>query len=112
MHEQSDAQLLRDYAEHGDEAAFHEIVTRHTDFVYSAALRQMNSPDLAGDIAQSVFTDLARKARPISEKITGDRSLVGWLHRSTRYATLTHLRDDRRRLAHEGWFAIHIWPRT
>ena len=101
MHERSDAQLLRDYAEHGDEAAFREIVTRHTDFVYSAALRQLNSPDLACDIAQSVFADLARKARPVSEKITGDSSLAGWLHRSTRYAALNQLRDNRRRLAHE-----------
>ena len=32
----SDAQLLRDYAERGAEAAFAEIVARHTDLVYSA----------------------------------------------------------------------------
>ena len=65
MREKSDAQLLRDYAEFGNEAAFHELVQRHTDFVYSAALRQVESPDLARDIAQSVFTDLARKARAL-----------------------------------------------
>lgn len=99
MHEKSDVQLLRDYAEGGEEAAFRELVTRHTDFVYFAALRQVNSPDLACDIAQVVFTDLAHKARPLAEKMTG--SLVGWLHRSTRYAALNHLRDTRRRLANE-----------
>ena len=38
MHERSDDQLLRDYAAHRYEAAFREIVTRHTDFVYSTAL--------------------------------------------------------------------------
>jgi len=101
MQEQSDAQLLRAYAESGHEPAFREIVTRHTDLVYSAALRQMDSSDLARDVAQSVFTDLARKARPLADKLTDGSSLVGWLYRSTRFAALNHLRDDRRRLAHE-----------
>jgi hypothetical protein len=31
MQEKSDVQLLREYAAHGNEAAFHEIVVRHTD---------------------------------------------------------------------------------
>ena len=99
MHEKSDVQLLRDYAEDGHEAAFRELVTRHADFVFSAALRQVNSPDLAGDIAQGVFTDLARKARPLAKQMPG--SLAGWLHRGTRYAAFNHLRDTRRRLANE-----------
>src|ERR1035437_3903331 len=99
MHEKSDVQLLRDYAEDGHETALRELVTRHADFVFSAALRQVNSPDLAGDIAQGVFTDLARKARPLAEQMPG--SLAGWLHRGTRYAAFNHLRDTRRRLANE-----------
>ena len=101
MHEKSDAQLLRGYAQHGDEAAFREIVTRHTDLVYSAAVRCVNSPDLACDIAQSVFTDLSSKARPLAEKLADGASLVGWLYRSTRFAALNQLRNDHRRLAHE-----------
>jgi len=101
MHNKSDAQLLRDYAERGVEAAFREIVTRHTDLVYSAALRQVHSPDLAGDIAQSVFIDLIRKSRSLAGKLAADASLIGWLYRSTRYAALNHLRDDRRRTARE-----------
>ena len=32
MHEKSDIQLLREYAKGGDEAAFRELVARHTDF--------------------------------------------------------------------------------
>ena len=101
MHEESDIQLLRDYAEDGNEAAFRELVTRHTDLVYSAALRQVFSPDLAGDIAQSVFTDLARKAHPVAEKLQGKGSLAGWLHRGTRYAALSQLRETRCRIASE-----------
>lgn len=101
MQDQSDAQLLRAYVESGQETAFREIVTRHTDLVYCAALRQVNSPDLARDLAQSVFTDLARKARPLAEKLGEASSLVGWLYRSTRFAALKHLRDNHRRLTHE-----------
>ncbi|MGH7992318.1 MAG: RNA polymerase sigma factor, partial [Limisphaerales bacterium] len=70
MNDKSDAQLLRDYAERHDEAAFGEIVTRHTDFVYSAALRQVDSADLAADIAQNVFVDLARKAKSVGNRLT------------------------------------------
>ena len=101
MHEKSDAQLLREYAEHGNEAAFREIVVRHTDLVYSSALRQATSPDLARDVAQSVFTDLARKAQPLARTLDESASLLGWLYRSTRFAALNQLRDYRRRQARE-----------
>lgn len=47
MQAKSDARLLREYAERGSEAAFGELVTRHSDLVYSAALRQVGSSDLA-----------------------------------------------------------------
>ena len=70
MHAKSDAELLRDYAEHGDESAFREIVHRHADLVYAAACRQVNSPDLAHDVAQEVFTDLARKAPSLAKALT------------------------------------------
>lgn len=101
MRDKSDAQLLSEYAEHRNEAAFSEIVARHTDLVYSAALRQVVSAHLARDITQSVFTDLARKARPLAGKLQQNASLAGWLYRSTRFAVLNQLRDDRRRLTHE-----------
>ena len=70
----SDAQLLRDYAEHGAEAAFAEVVARHTDLVYSAALRQVYSPDLARDVTQNVFTDLARRACHVSATLITAKS--------------------------------------
>jgi RNA polymerase sigma factor (sigma-70 family) len=101
MREKSDIQLLRDYAERRDEAAFRELVTRSTNLVYSAALRQVESSAIACDIAQGVFTDLARKARQVAGKMPAESSLAGWLHRSTRYAALNHLRDTRRRRTNE-----------
>ena len=101
MNDKSDAQLLRDYAERSDETAFCEIVRRHTDFVYSAALRQVDSADLAADIAQSVFVDLARKSKSLGDRLGADASLAGWLHRAARYAALNHRRDTRRQRANE-----------
>lgn len=103
MQDKSDVQLLRDFDHNGDDAAFREIVARYTDLVYSAALRQVESSAAAADIAQSVFTDLARKAGLLarSTKPTPVNSLAGWLHRATRYAALNHLRDARRRLTNE-----------
>ncbi len=103
MQDKSDIQLLGDYAEHGHESAFREIVTRYTDLVYSAALRQVESSAAASDIAQSVFTDLARKAGTLARGggASPPQSLVGWLHRATRFAALNHLRDTRRRVTNE-----------
>src|SRR6266487_1250469 len=110
MQEPSDTQLLRDYAEHGHEAAFREIVSRHADVVYASALRQAGSSDLARDIAQSVFTDLARKAQTLAGTLTGEASLLGWLYRSTRFAALNQLRDDRRRQARERQAMQQLGP--
>jgi RNA polymerase sigma factor (sigma-70 family) len=101
VNEISDARLLRDFAVRRDEAAFREIVTRHADLVYSAALRQVASSAVAADVAQKVFTDLAQKSTAVVEKTDAESSLAGWLHRATRYAALNHLRDDRRRRDHE-----------
>jgi RNA polymerase sigma factor (sigma-70 family) len=101
VNEKPDARLLSDFASRRDEAAFHELVTRHAGLVYSAALRQLESPAVAADVAQTVFTDLAQKAASLAGKISMDSSLAGWLHRATRYVALNHLRDDRRRRDHE-----------
>jgi RNA polymerase sigma factor (sigma-70 family) len=100
MQQKPDAQLLRAHIQ-GDDAAFREIVSRHTDLVYSAALRQVNSPSFAQDIAQSVFVDLVRKSSEVSARMANDASLAGWLYRSTRFAVLNHLRDEHRRAEHE-----------
>ncbi len=101
MQSKSDAQLLREYAEGGLESAFTEIVSRHTDLVYSAALRQVDSADLAGDVAQRVFTDLARKARSVAENLAAEASLIGWLYRGTRFEALNLRRAEHRRQSRE-----------
>ncbi|MCX6925762.1 MAG: sigma-70 family RNA polymerase sigma factor [Verrucomicrobia bacterium] len=44
---------------------------------------------------------MATKASPLANQFAGGGSLVGWLYRSTRFAALNHLRDDRRHRVHE-----------
>ena len=94
----SDGQLLRHYLDAHAEDAFAELVRRHLDLVYSAALRQVNGDaHLAQDVAQTVFTDLARKADLLSERL----DLTGWLYTSTHFAAAKAVRTERRRHAHE-----------
>jgi DNA-directed RNA polymerase specialized sigma24 family protein len=58
----SDLELLDQYARENREEAFAALLDRHLQLVYSAALRQVRSPELAEEVAQSVFSDLARSA--------------------------------------------------
>lgn len=93
-----DAMLLSAYARRRDEAAFAELVRRHVNFVYAAALRQLNGDaHLAQDVTQSVFTDLARKASALA----GHPQLTGWLFTSTRFAAAKQVRGEQRRRARE-----------
>ncbi|HEY4415016.1 MAG TPA: sigma-70 family RNA polymerase sigma factor [Verrucomicrobiae bacterium] len=83
-----DLTLLRTYATQNSEAAFTELVSRHVNLVYSAALRQTRDPHLAGEITQAVFILLARKAQSISSQTV----LAGWLFKTTRFTALAQIR--------------------
>jgi RNA polymerase sigma factor (sigma-70 family) len=94
----SDAQLLRNYADSRSEDAFAELVRRHLNLVYSAALRRVNGDaHLAQDVTQSVFTDLARKAALLSRRPV----LTGWLYTSAHFAATKAVRAESRRRSRE-----------
>jgi RNA polymerase sigma factor (sigma-70 family) len=92
-----DRQLLARYVAEVSEEAFAELARRHMGLVYSAALRQVRNQQLAQDVTQVVFANLARRARSIPEGTV----LAGWLHRDTRYTALDVIRAEARRLRRE-----------
>jgi RNA polymerase sigma factor (sigma-70 family) len=97
-----DIELLRRYAQRQDESAFSALVARHLNLVYSAAHRQLDGdPHLAEDVAQAVFTDLARKAASLVVAVAGGKPLTGWLYTSTRFAASRVRRSEQRRAVRE-----------
>ena len=90
--------LLADYVRNGSERAFRELVTSFIDFVYSTAVRVVGGDrQLAEDVSQTVFVDLARKAAGLPE----DVKLGGWLHRHTCFVAAKTMRGERRRQSRE-----------
>jgi DNA-directed RNA polymerase specialized sigma24 family protein len=73
---------------------FAELVQRHVNLVYSAALRQVGGDQhLAQDVAQTVFSDLAREAPALVRRAT----LTGWHYTSARFAAAKIVRAENRR---------------
>ncbi|HUQ71428.1 MAG TPA: sigma-70 family RNA polymerase sigma factor [Planctomycetaceae bacterium] len=93
-----DTELLRRYAEEHSEAAFTELVERRLGLVYAVALRQTGGDaHRAQDIAQTVFTHLARKASSLARQPV----LAGWLYRSAQFAASDAMRTEWRRQVRE-----------
>src|ERR1700719_387408 len=97
-HLMEDTQLLRRYLDDRSEEAFAELISRHVNLVYFAALRRVGGDrHLADDVTQRVFADLARKAPSLKTRAV----LTGWLYTSTRFAAAQAIRTERRRRTHE-----------
>src|ERR1043166_5866356 len=80
------------------EDAFAELVRRHINLVYSAALRQTGGRvPAAQDVTQAVFIELARQAG----KLTRHPTLSGWLYTTARRMSGHLVRDEQRRLRRE-----------
>src|ERR1019366_4761933 len=97
-----DLDLLRQFTRDQSQDAFTALVNRHVKLVYSAALRQIRSPQLAEEIAQSVFADLARDAGKLSG--TGFQPvhfLTAWLYQVTRRTAIDVIRKESRRQLRE-----------
>src|ERR1017187_3492345 len=93
----TDQQLLSDYAGQRTETAFSELVRRHVDFVYSAAVRMVRDAHLAEDVTQGVFVALAQNARQLTDRPV----LSGWLHRTAQNLAANSVRADVRRRVRE-----------
>jgi RNA polymerase sigma factor (sigma-70 family) len=97
MHDVSDLELLRNYNRQGSETAFAELVRRHINLVYAAALRHVGIAAHAEEITQVVFIILSRKAVGLRPDIV----LEGWLYETTRLTSSSFLRGERRRQRRE-----------
>ena len=97
MHDVGDMELLRSYDQQGSEDAFAELVRRHINLVYSAALRQVGIAAHAEEITQAVFVILVRKAASLHP----DTVLEGWLYETARLTSSSFLRGERRRQRRE-----------
>lgn len=94
-----DAALLRRYSEEGSEEAFAELVRRHVDLVYGAAMRRTGGDaHRAADVAQQVFVALAQNAH----RLTRHSVLAAWLHTATRNAALKLMISEQRRQVREA----------
>src|SRR5438034_3064907 len=93
----NDLDLLGKFTRDQSQDAFTALVQRHLDLVYSAALRQVRSPQLAEEVAQSVFTDLSRNAA----RLKSDTVLTAWLYQVTRRTAIDVVRGEARRQLRE-----------
>src|SRR6266516_1644240 len=93
-----DAELLGRYACERSESAFTELIRRHVDLVYSAAVRLAGrDTHRAQDVTQQVFCELARQA----QRLRKHPALDGWLYTTTRLVALRAHRTEQRRKARE-----------
>src|SRR5215470_5281704 len=85
-----DFDLLQRFTRHGEQTAFADVVRRHLDLVFATALRKVEDPGAAQEVAQNVFTALARKAW----RFAPDDSLPAWLHKAALLESKTWLRGE------------------
>jgi RNA polymerase sigma factor (sigma-70 family) len=89
----SDIELLDAYAKSRSEESFGELVTRHVDFTYSAAMRQLRNAHLAEEATQAAFIALAGKAGRLQPRTV----IAGWLYRAVHFAAVNLQRSEARR---------------
>ena len=94
---ETDWELLSRYVRDHADDAFAAIVRRYVDLVYSTALRQVRAPQLAEEVAQSTFIDLARSAATLSPNTL----LTAWLYKVAHRTAVDVIRRESRRQRRE-----------
>ena len=85
-----DFELLQRFTRHREQSAFADLVRRHLDLVFATALRKVEDAGAAQEVAQNVFTALARKAW----RFAPDDSLPAWLHKAALLESKSWLRGE------------------
>lgn len=85
-----DFELLQRFMRNGEQSAFADLVRRHLDLVFATALRKVEDPGAAQEVAQNVFAAVARKAW----RFASDDSLPAWLHKAALFESKSWLRGE------------------
>jgi RNA polymerase sigma factor (sigma-70 family) len=94
---QTDAQLLRGFAQRRDETAFAALMQRHGGLVWGVCRHVLTQEQDAEDAFQATFLALARHAATIRTA----EALAGWLHGTAFRVAMRAKRDAGRRRNHE-----------
>src|SRR5205823_4116382 len=93
-----DRQLLQQFVAERSQAAFGQLVERHSNWLYSACLRRLGDAALAEDATQAVFVALAQQAPALVKYNT----ISPWLHQAARFCALKMVRARSRRQRYES----------
>lgn len=97
LDELSDRELLRRFADAGDQDAYAEVFRRHAGLVLATCRRWLTTEQDAEDAFQAVFLILAKKAGALAWR----ESIAGWLHRVALLVSRKQARAGRARQARE-----------
>jgi RNA polymerase sigma factor (sigma-70 family) len=94
-----DHTLLQHYTSQAGNSrqALEELIRKHLELVYSAALRQVRDAHLAEDVTQAVFLILAQRAGEIRDGV----AVAGWLLAVTRTTAVNAMRKRIHDRGHE-----------
>lgn len=88
-------QALVKRAQHGDRAAFGDLVKLHQDGIYGLALRFTGNPDQARDLAQEAFIQIFRSLHAFR----GQSKFKTWAYVIVRNLCYAHSKSEGRELA-------------
>ncbi len=98
----TDWELLRLFAEGGDQAAFAALVSRHSAMVLGVCKRVLPTEQDAEDACQAVFLILAKKAR----SVRWQTSVANWMYTTARKVARNARLAASRRARREGTAAV------
>lgn len=105
-----DRELLQDFVRENSQAAFRQLVERHSHWLYSVCLRRLGDSAAAEDATQAVFIALAQRA----PSLMNEKTIGPWLHQAARFCAAKILRARSRRQRHEsqaaGMNSAHLAP--
>jgi RNA polymerase sigma factor (sigma-70 family) len=99
---ENDRDLLRRFADTGDQQAFAHLFRRHFGLVFGVCHRALSNAQDAEDACQATFLILARKARSADWQ----QSLANWLYTTARRVSRNVLVTAQRRLRREKRAAV------